>query len=166
MEELIKSQALNFEKEGNLDELYKLIKPYIEAEDVFALNLYSCFSLTSFNETDEEFTQRSIKLKTLASKGGIANASYRMGVNHLYGDDVEQSYKKASMFFERAIEQGDSYTKFIYGFSLYYGKDGNNRDENKGLSLMEEAATEGIEKAIKELEYIKNAKKCITKRQK
>ncbi|MDQ6961932.1 MAG: hypothetical protein Q9M28_05310 [Mariprofundaceae bacterium] len=89
-----------------------------------------------------------------ASELGSADASYRMGVNYLYGDDVERDLNKASQYFERAIQQGDSYTKFTYGFNLYYGTDGNNKDIARGLKLMHEAANEGIELAIKELGLI------------
>lgn len=47
-----------------------------------------------------------------------------------------------------------SYTKFTFGFSIYYGTDGNAKDEKRGLQLITEAAAEGIELAIKELKII------------
>ena len=156
MEESVKQKALVLEEQGETEKLYELLKPYIEAEDVFALYLYAHFSLDSFNETEEEFEKRNIKLTTIASEGGVADASYRMGVNHLYGDDVEQDYKKARMYFERAIKQGHSYTKFTLGFSLYYGNDQNEKDETRGLALIKEAAKDGVDLAIKELEIIEN----------
>ena len=159
MDEDIKRRALALEEEGDCEALYQLIKPYVDANEPFALNLYAGFSLSSFNETEEEYSKRYIRLKTMASEGGISDASYRMGVNHLYGDDVEQSYSKAKMYFERAISQGHSYTKYTHGFSLYYGKNNNEKDEVRGLALIREAAAEGVQGAINELEIItgKNA---------
>lgn len=77
-----------------------------------------------------------------------------MGVNHLYGDDVEQDYIKSEMYFERAISQEHSYTKFTFGFSLYYGTNKVKINLARGLSLMKEAAQEGIKEAINELNLI------------
>lgn len=156
MNEEIKQRAIYLSEQGNNEELYELIKPYIEAEDIYALHLYSKFSLPS--ESEAEFTKRNIQLQTRASKGGVADASYRMGVNHLYGDDVEQSYTKAAMFFERAIEQDHSYTMFTFGYSIYYGTDENTKNEARGLQLMKQAAKEGVAKATRELELIADKK--------
>ena len=140
--------------EGEVDQLHQLIEPYIAKNDLFALYLYSGYSLVSFNESEEEFSQRNISLLTKASEGGISQASYQMGVNHLYGDDVDQSFREAKKYFERAIVQGHSYTKFTYGFSLYYGTDQNQKDEARGLALMNEAKDEGVELAKVEIDKL------------
>ena len=134
------------------EELTKLLLPFVELKDPYAINFISCFSQPG--ESHSDFDKRYIKQKAEASELGSADASYRMGVNHLYGDDVERDLNKASQYFERAIQQGHSHTKFTYGFSLYYGTDGNSKDICRGLKLMHEAANEGIELAIKELELI------------
>ena len=154
MEDSVKNSAIALSDEGEVEKLYELIKPYIEEKDPFALYLFSNFSLVSFNESEEEFSTRSIEFKKQASEGGVAEASYRMAVNYLYGDDVPQSYKEASKYFERAVQQGHAYTKFTYGFSLYYGTDQNPKNEPRGLALMAEAASEGIDLAKAELAKI------------
>ena len=159
MDSSTKKRAVAFSESGDCENLHKLIKPFIESEDLFALHLYANYSLESFNESDEEFAVRNIELLTKTSEGGVAEDSYRMGVNHLYGDDVEQSYEKAKSYFERAIAQGHSHTKFTYGFSLYYGTDQNAKNEARGLNLIKQANQEGIEMATVELAKIsaKNA---------
>ncbi len=159
MEEDVRQRAIFLAEEGDSEELFELIKPYIEAEDIYALHLYANFSLDSFNESEEDFIKRHIELKTRASEGGIGDASYRMGVNHLYGDDVKQSYTKSAMYFERAIAQGHSYTKFTFGYSLYYGTYENPKNEGRGIMLMRQAAKEGVKDAVLELKLIadKNA---------
>ncbi len=155
MDDDLKRIALDLSEKGDAGKLYKLIKRFIDIEDPFALNLYSTFSLTEFGESEEEFSKRSVKLKIQASENGIADASYWMGVNHLYGDDVPQSYKEATKYFERAISQGHTHTKFTFGFSLYYGTDGNPLDKVRGLALLEEAALEGSEGAKNELQVVR-----------
>jgi hypothetical protein len=118
MEESAKKKVLKLFDKGDLEELHELLVPYVANEDPFALHINSCFSLSGSNETEEEYSRRHIDQMTKASEGGISQASYQMGVNHLYGDDVNQDYGLASMYFERAIAQGHSYTKFTYGFSI------------------------------------------------
>ncbi len=154
MEESIKNKIIKLFDEGELEELHEILVPYVAEGDPFALHVNAGFSLTSFEETEKEYSERYVDQMIKASEGGISKASYQMGVNHLYGDDVKQDYKLASMYFERAIAQGHSYSKFTFGFSIYYGMDENPRDKERGLKLMEEAADEGIEKAVKELEII------------
>ena len=161
MEDKIKIKITKLFDDGQLEELQKLLLPYVAEGDPFALHISACFSLGDSNETEEEYSKRYVQQMTKASEGGIAQASYQMGVNHLYGDDVKQDYKLASMYFERAIEQGHSYTKFTYGFSIYYGTDENPKDKGRGIALMREAANEGIDKAIKELELIDASKNNV-----
>ncbi len=158
MEESTREKILKLFDEGKLEELHEILVPYVAKGEPFAFQINACFSLASSNETEEEYSRRYIDQMTRASEGGIAKASYQMGVNHLYGDDVQQDYKLASMYFERAIDQGHSYTKFTYGFSVYYGTDENPQDKTRGLKLMQEAAAEGIEKAVRELELISETK--------
>lgn len=160
MEDAIKAKATQMHDRGELSELQQLLSPYIDKDDPYALYLNATFSTADSKESEQECAKRYIRQMKKTSEGGIAQASYQMGVNHLYGDDVAQDYKKASMYFERAILQGHSYTKYTYGFSLFYGADQNPKDEKKGLSLIQEAANEGIEQAKNELGLI-NASKNV-----
>lgn len=154
MENPIKQQAEELLENGEVEALYELLSPYLEKNDPYAQFLYSSFSLESTGETEEEFEVRSIKLLETASEGGVAEASYRLGVIYLYGDFAESSSKSSGDYFERAIIQGHTYSKFTYGFNLYYGFGEVQQDKARGLRLMEEAAKEGIGLAAEELKMI------------
>jgi len=150
----IKQQADALLDAGELVELYELLAPYLEQGDGYAQFLYSSFSLEILNETEDEFEARSMQLLNSASEAGIAEASYRLGVIYLYGDFVENNSKRSSDYFERAIAQGHSHSKFTYGFNLYYGVGDVQQDKAKGLQLMQQAAQEGVTLAADELSII------------
>ncbi|GGY84632.1 hypothetical protein GCM10011613_32020 [Cellvibrio zantedeschiae] len=155
MENTLKEQAEQLLEKGEVEELYQLIEPFIKANDPYALFLYSSFSLESLNESDDDFEKRSVELLKAASEGGLAEASYRLGVLYLYSDLATEEDQKSSVYFERAISQGHSHSKFTYGFSLYYEQAGQAKA--RGLQLLKEAAEEGIELAAEELKIIYNA---------
>jgi TPR repeat protein len=154
MENLIKQQAEELLENGEVEALYELLSPYLERNDPYAQFLYSSFSLESTGETEEEFEVRSMKLLETASEGGVAEASYRLGVIYLYGDFVDSASKSSSSYFERAITQGHSHSKFTYGFNLYYGFGDVKQDKTRGVILLEEAAKEGVASAVEELKII------------
>lgn len=154
MENPIKQQADELLENGEVEALYELLSPYLEKNDPYAQFLYSSFSLESAGESEEEFEARSMKLLESASEGGIAEASYRLGVIYLYGDLANTSSKSSSEYFERAIAQGHSHSKFTYGFNLYYGSGDVKQDKIRGLILLEEAAKEGVALAVEELKII------------
>lgn len=156
MENSIREKAEALLEEGELVELYALLAPYLEQGDGYAQFLYSSFSLESLNETEDEFEARSMQLLNSASEAGVAEASYRLGVIYLYGDFVENNSKRSSDYFERAITQGHSHSKFTYGFNLYYGVGDVQQDKAKGLKLLQEAAQEGIALAADELKMIRS----------
>lgn len=154
MENEIKQKAEALLDTGEVEALYELLSPYLEQNDAYAQFLYSSFSLESNGETDEEFEARSMKLLESASEGGVAEASYRLGVIYLYGDFVDTNSKSSSDYFERAIAQGHAHSKFTYGFNLYYGYGDVKQDKARGLTLLEDAAQEGVELAREELKII------------
>lgn len=154
METTVKQNAEELLESGEVEALYTLLAPYLENDDPYAQFLYSSFSLESSGETEEEFEARSMELLMSASEGGIAEASYRLGVIYLYGDFVDTNSKSSSEYFERAIAQGHSHSKFTHGFNLYYGSGDVTQDKIRGLRLLEEAANEGIALATEELKII------------
>lgn len=154
MENEIKQKAEGLLDNGEVEALYELLSPYLELGDAYAQFLYSSFSLESSGETEEEFEVRSMRLLESASEGGVAEASYRLGVIYLYGNFVDDRSKSSSDYFERAIAQGHSHSKFTYGFNLYYGSGDVKQDKTRGLRLLEEAAQEGVELAREELKII------------
>lgn len=154
MENEIKQQAEALLENGEVEALYELLSSYLAQNDAYAQFLYSSFSLESTGETDEEFEARSMRLLESASEGGVAEASYRLGVIYLYGDFIETNSKSSSDYFERAIAQGHAHSKFTYGFNLYYGLGDVKQDKARGLTLLEQAAQEGVELAREELKII------------
>lgn len=156
MENEIKQKAEALLENGEVEALYKLLSPYLDQSDPYAQFLYSSFSLESVGETEEEFEARSMRLLETASEGGVAEASYRLGVIYLYGNFVDNSSKSSSDYFERAIAQGHSHSKFTYGFNLYYGFGDVKQDKTRGLTLLEEAAQEGVGIALDELKIIRS----------
>lgn len=154
MENNVKQQAETLLENGEVEALYELLSHYLEQNDPYAQFLYSSFSLEASGETDEAFEARSMQLLESASEGGVAEASYRLGVMSLYGDTVDGPTKRASDYFERAIAQGHAHSKFTYGFNLYYGFGDVKQDKNRGITLLEEAAREGVELAREELKII------------
>lgn len=156
MQNEIKQQAEALLENGEVEALYELLAPYLQQNDAYAQFLYSSFSLESSGETDEAFEVRSMQLLASASEGGVAEASYRLGVIYLYGDAVVGSTKSSSDYFERAIAQGHSHSKFTYGFNLYYGLGDVKQDKSRGLQLLAAAAQEGVELAREELKIIQS----------
>ena len=154
MENPIKQNAEELLENGEVEALYELLSPYLEEKDPYAQFLYSSFSVEKTGETEEEFEARSIRLLESASEGGVAEASYRLGVIYLYGDFAGDNSKTSSEYFERAISQGHSHSKFTYGFNLYYGSGDVKQDKSRGLKLLEEAAREGVLLATEELKII------------
>jgi TPR repeat protein len=154
MENDIKQKAETLLDGGEVEALYELLSPYLDKNDAYAQFLYSSFSVESSGETDDEFEARSMRLLESASEGGVAEASYRLGVIYLYGDFVENNSKSSGDYFERAIAQGHSHSKFTYGFNLYYGSGDVKQDKARGLKLLEEAAQEGVQLARDELNLL------------
>jgi TPR repeat protein len=155
MQESIKEKADQLFEDGDLEALYELIEPLLNENDPYAQLLYSSFSLERLNESDEDFEKRSLELLKAASEGGLADASYRIAVLYSFGDLPASESDLSSFYFERAIAQGHSHSKFTYGFNLYYGTE-IKQDKPRGLQLLKEAANEGIELAKEELKIIYN----------
>jgi TPR repeat protein len=154
MENEIKQKAEVLLENGEVEALYELLSPYLDKNDAYAQFLYSSFSLESTGETEDEFEVRSMKLLEAASEGGVAEASYRLGVMYLYGDFAVNNSKSSSDYFERAIAQGHAHSKFTYGFNLYYGSGDVKQDKARGLTLLKEAAQEGVQLARDELNLL------------
>jgi len=152
MDTAIQHQAEQLLENGELEELYQLLSPFLAAKNPYAQLLYSSFSLERLNESDEQFEARSAALLAEASAGGLGEASYRLGVLYLYGEAPDA--KKSNDYFERAITQGHSHTKFTYGFNLYYGVSSSAQEKLRGRQLIEQAAQEGVQAALEELKLI------------
>lgn len=152
MDTNIQREADALLESGELETLYDLLSPFLAAKDPYAQLLYSSFSLERLNESDQQFEARSAALLAEASEGGLGEASYRLGVLYLYGESPDAA--KSNAYFERAIAQGHSHTKFTYGFNLYYGASSSVQEKWRGRQLIEQAAQEGVQAALDELKLI------------
>jgi len=137
---------------GDLHEVYRLIEPLLAESNPAALFLYSCFSLAN-EESIDEFEARSLRLLRMASDAGYLPAMHMLAVRYDVGDElVVRDVAKADALFKAAAEAGHSRAKLIYGTALFYGANGIEKDQAKGLLLIEQAAAEGAEEAQDALE--------------
>lgn len=156
MNEKEKGRALKLYENGNLQDLYKFIRPHLDKDDPYAHFLYSKFSLSEWNESDEEFERRYIKHLKLASDGKIPDAMYTLGQLHLYGlDGAEKDERKTTQLLKEAAELGHLLSMFCYGQHLIYGTNGIEKDEELGFRYLEEAHSNGVEEAGPLIQEIK-----------
>lgn len=80
-------------------------------------------------------------------------AQYTLGGMYQYGVGVQQDYKEAAYWYQKAAEQNHGYGMYKYGCALYYGK-----GFEKNLS----AAYEWIKKAAEKGNVSASAKKFIS----
>jgi len=113
MDKLEIEKANKLYDEGKPDELYKLIKSYIENRDSYALYLYSSISLSEWNESGEQFDERRISLLHESSDGGVGDASYQLACCYLYGEGVEMNRDKAELYVDRAVALGHVSAKLL-----------------------------------------------------
>jgi len=147
MNESIKQKALSLFDNGDLDELFELIKPYIAAEEPYAMYLYSCFSRSEWNESDEGFEERSLRNLYFAAERNVPEAMYKLACYYLNGEFVEKNLQQSAIYFERAAKGGHSRSKLSHGMNLYHGGDGSRESRILALKFIEEAASEGVDGA-------------------
>lgn len=158
MEKKIKNELINMFNNGELEELYTIINPMLEERDGDALYFYSCFSLSDWNESHEQFEKRSLKLLIEAAEKGVPEALYKLAVFYSIGDNVKKDDIKASNLFMKAAKQGHPRSKLSYGLDLFYGNNEIKKDENLGLAFISQAANENVEGAYKMLEKLNKGK--------
>lgn len=140
MDRDLKVKAYDLFESGDLDELYLLIKPLIANNDPDAIYLYSCFSLPEWEESDEQFEERSAKLLKFSAENGVPEALYKLACAYLIGDGVDLDAKKSAFLFKLAAEKGHSRSKLSYGLDLFYGDNGVPINKSLGLGFIKEAA--------------------------
>lgn len=140
--------------QGDIEKARLILQPLVEEKNAEAIFLRSTFSLAD-EETEEEFEVRSIEMLTESARLGHPAALYALAVCYDFGDMVEQNSEQAATLFKEAAEAGYSKAKLNYGLDLIYGSNGIPKNECLGLSLIEEAANEGVEGAKEELEELR-----------
>jgi len=153
VDESVEKLAKKLLNEYKFSECHELIKHDVENGDPAALFIASHISLDP-NESGEHFDKRRLKMITQAADAGYAEACRTLGFAYSHGDEVDVCFKKSAIYYERAISGGNRHAKFTYGFNLYYGVLTLEENQERGLRLINEAASEGHSLAISELELI------------
>ncbi|TAA47263.1 SEL1-like repeat protein [Corallincola spongiicola] len=96
-----------------IDELYIFLKSHIEKEEPYALYIYSSFSLPIWNETDEEFDERRIRLLKKSSSLGCPEAMYQLACCYLYGEGIERDVSKCIECATQAANLGYKYAETL-----------------------------------------------------
>ncbi len=92
------------------------------------------------NENDEMLKNFNVTL-ALAEQG-LAEAQYNLGLMYVLRYGVEQDYKKAIEWYEKAANQGHAKAQFILG-DMYSSGQGVRQDYKKAAEWYEKAATQG-----------------------
>ena len=106
VDNLKKEKAIALLDEGECSKVYKLIKDDIKLNDLFALYLYSTFSLPEWHESAEESDQRRIQLLTEAAKGGVSEAAYQLACCYLYGEGINRDLNLALKYAQNSSDLG------------------------------------------------------------
>jgi TPR repeat protein len=130
-----------------------ILMPLIKGKNPEALFLYSMFSVSG-EETDEEFEQRSISLLKESSDLGYAPAMYALAVCYKFGDLVPKDVSRSQALFKKSADAGYARAKLEHGLNLVYGTEKIEQNEKLGISLIKEAADEGLEEAIDTLQQL------------
>lgn len=147
--------AYGFFENRRMRELHNYLEPFLKLNDPYALYFTSHYSLPEWNESGEEFDQRTSNLRIEAAEAGIAPAMYQLAGDYFNGDVVQKNVQKGRAYMERAIALGHGPSKFSAGMYFYYGAHGYPEDVEKAIELVSEAVKDKVEGAAEALEQIK-----------
>jgi len=153
--EQLEKALLEFDK-GNADKGHDILRPLLASSNTYALLLASMFSMET--ESEQAFLERHLmQLKEAAALGDSA-AMYSLGVyfdqGELLGLDKEMAYD----CFRKSAESGMPQAMFVYGVMLYYGTGGASTQRSDGLSMVQAAASAGVDEAIEFLNFLNSGK--------
>ncbi len=122
------------------------------------------FQLANIYFLNFELTETAIKWYSQASNQGIAEASFQLA-RIFYNESNNQ---KAAVFFEKAAEQGNTYSAYKIGKMNYTG-DGIKKDLQKAIRYFKKAAELGDSNAskrlgdiyLKEITELRNYKEAV-----
>ena len=140
---------------GSMPRLYNFIKPFLEADDPYALYLSSRFSLSKWKESDEEYDKRYVDSLTKAAEGNVAEAMHQLAALYFVGDGVELDVEKGKSYLDSAMRLNYGIAKFSVGINTYYGSNGYSKDIEKAFELVSEAVQDNVEDAPEVLEKLK-----------
>lgn len=140
--------------DGRLRKARDILAPLVKESNADALFLCSTFSISK-DEAEDDFEKRSIDMLTRAAELGHAKATYALAVRYDFGDGVICNKEHAALLFKKSAEGGYSKAKLNYALDLIYGSNGMPQDKSHGITLLKEAAEEGVEGASEELSNLK-----------
>lgn len=153
------SKANKLYDAGLVYELYEFIEPFLEKDDPYAFYFSSRFSLSDWDESDEEFDKRSLDLLTKAADEGVVEAMYRLSSFYFTGDIVEMNLETGKRYLDSAARLNYGPAKLSLGINLYYGSNGYSKDIEKAVEFISDAVNENVEGASEVLEKIKTHNK-------
>lgn len=104
---------------------------------------FLCISFVSIGYTQD------IKTLTAKAKSGNLKAQFELAFCYYDGDGVEQSYSKATYWFEKAAKQGNASSQYNLGSCYYQGK-GVEQSYSKAIYWYKKAAEQNLPNAQKE----------------
>jgi TPR repeat protein len=137
-------------EQGSARKALQLLQPLLDQANPDALFLYSTFSPAD-SETDSEFETRSVALLVQAAAQGHARATYALACCYESGDRVSRDEELAARLLETAAGLGFPRAKYAHALNLLHEGCGIEQDRVLAVSLLREAADEGVEEAGQEL---------------
>ncbi len=131
---------------GDINVAKEILLPLVGQKNPAAMLLYATVS-ADLNESNEEFEARSISLIQEAAGLGYEPAIYELAVCYMQGDRIHQAPELASSLFQSLAENGYSRAKLDHGLDLYYGSNGIQKDQQRGLDFIRQAVMEKIDEA-------------------
>ena len=126
--------------EGDIDLLKEILPALLEKNVPEAIRINASFF--DENTTEEECDRIYVEGMFKAAELGDLKATYRVGAMLDVGDfGVKQDKVRASYIFKELAELGDSHCMWIHACELIWGKGSFPKSTEKGLELLNEAAT-------------------------
>lgn len=157
MNETAKIKANELEDAGDMSALYEFIRPYLKKKDPFALYLYSRFSLSEWKESVDEFDNRALECLQKAAEGGVTEAMYQLSSLYFTGEIVPEDQVLGKRYLDASLAKNFGLAKYSVSLRHFYGVDGYEKNKNKALDLMNEAAQENVDGAIEMLEMMRSS---------
>jgi TPR repeat protein len=127
----------------------------LEKDDPYVLYFCSSFSLSEWDESNEDYDNRYVDYLTKAAEGNVAEAMCRLSSLYFTGEIVAVNIEIGKGYLDRAMELNLGLAKLLVGVNAYYGSNCYPKDIEKAVELVSEAARDNVEDAFEVLEKIK-----------
>ncbi len=106
------------------------LEPCVDAENALAQLLMARLYL---NSNDDKKFKKGFRLSKKAAKQDLPLAAYDLGVLYKYGNGVNQNLRKATKWFRKGYNLGDSKAAYSLGYMFLKGFGGENQDYKKAV---------------------------------